>query len=290
MNKLIIEENMIYEIRGKQVMLDSDLARLYHVETKYLKRQVNRNIDRFPKDFCFKLSKDEYNYILRCQNGTLEIKQGGFSKYLPYVFTEQGIAMLSGVIRSEPAVKMNIKIMRAFVSMRHYLNDNEDIYKSLNHINNKLIEHDDKLNYLFSKFDKKERLYLSNKEYDAYSDIKEIFKESEKEIIVIDNYVDKTFLDLIRNIKSKVILITKTNSKLTKLDIEKYNKQYKNLTIIYTNKFHDRYFILDKKIIYHCGTSINHAGSKVFSINKLEDEIVKETLINSIDEVKKTMI
>ena len=253
MNKLIIEENikiedMIYEIRGKQVMLDSDLARLYHVETKYLKRQVNRNIDRFPKDFCFKLSKDEYNYILRCQNGTLEIKQGGFSKYLPYAFTEQGIAMLSGVIRSEPAVKMNIKIMRAFVSMRHYLNDNKDIYKSLNHINNKLIEYDNNFSYLFSKFDKKERLYLSNKEYDAYSDIKEIFKESKKEIIVIDNYVDKTFLDLIRNIKSKVILITKTNSKLTKLDIEKYNKQYKNLDVYYTNKFHDRYFILDKKI------------------------------------------
>ncbi|MBQ2640132.1 MAG: ORF6N domain-containing protein [Bacilli bacterium] len=275
-------ENMIYEIRAKQVMLDSDLARLYGVETKYLKRQVNRNIERFPKDFLFQLSKEEYKYILRCQNGTLEIMQGNFSKYLPYVFTEQGVAMLSGIIRSEKAIKMNIKIMRAFVSMRHYLNDNKDIYKNLNHINNKLVEYDDNFNYLFSKFDKKEKLYLSGEEYDAYSDIVDIFNKAEKELIIIDSYVDKSILDIIRSIKTKVILITK-NNRLTKLDIVKYNKQYNNLKIINTNKFHDRYFIIDKKEIYHCGTSINHAGSKVFSINKLEDKIVKDNLIKYVN-------
>ena len=204
---------------------------------------------------------------------------------MPYAFTEQGVAMLSGIIRSEAAISMNVKIMRAFVSMRHYINDNKDIYKSLNHINNKLIEHDDKLNYLFSKFDKKERLYLNGEEYDAYSDIKEIFNEAKNELIVIDSYADKTFLDLIRNIESKVILITKKGSKLTKLDIAKYNKQYSNLTIIYTNKFHDRYFIIDKNIIYHSGTSINYAGCRVFSLNKLEDDIVKKGLLASIDDI-----
>ena len=293
MNELMINdnikiENMIYEIRGKQVMLDRDLAREYRVETKTLMQAVKRNIERFPENFMFQLTKEEFmnwrSQFVTSNNDLIGLRRP------PYAFTEQGVAMLSGILKSKIAINTSIRIINAFVSMRHYLKENEDIYKSLNHINNKLIDHDDKLNYLFSKFDKKERLYLNNKEYDAYSDIKEIFKESKKEIIVIDNYVDKTFLDLIRNIKSKVILITKTNSKLTKLDIEKYNKQYKNLTIIYTNKFHDRYFILDKKFIYHCGSSINHAGSKVFSINKLEDEIVKETLINSIDEVKKTMI
>jgi len=260
-------------------MLDRDLAKLYECKngTKTINLAVKRNFERFPEDFCFQITSKE-NENLRFQFETTNNK----SRTLPYVFTEQGVAMLATVLRTPIATETSIKIMRAFVSMRHYLNDNKDIYKSLNHINNKLIEYDNNFSYLFSKFDKKERLYLSDKEYDAYSDIKEIFNESKEELIVIDNYVDKTFLDLIRGIQSKVILITKTNSKLTRLDIEKYNKQYNNLEIIYTDKFHDRYFIIDRKSVYHSGTSINYAGSKVFSVNRLEDNLIKNQLLKFV--------
>ena len=279
-------ENMIYEIRGKQVMLDSDLAKLYGCKngTKTINLAVKRHMDRFPERFRFQLTEEESKIIwfqLETKNGPVETRGGKYDK--PYVFTEQGVAMLATVLKTEIAAQISIRIMDAFVKMRHYINDNKDIYKKLNHINNKLVEYDDNFNYLFSKFDKKEKLYLSGEVYDAYSDIIDIFNKAEKELIIIDSYVDKSVLDIIRNIKTNVVLITRSD-RLTKLDISKYNKQYNNLKIINTNKFHDRYFIIDKKEIYHSGTSINHAGSKVFSINKLEDEFVINTLI---DHVKK---
>ena len=281
-------ENMIYEVRGKQVMLDSDLAKLYECKngTKVINQAVNRNIERFPGDFYFQLTHQEY-FDLKSQFVTSSSNNnyGGVRK-LPYVFTEQGTAMLATVLKTPASAQVSVKIMRAFVSMRHYLNDNKDIYKNLNHINNKLIEHDEKLNYIFSKFDKKEKLYLNGQEYDAYSDIIDIFEKAKKELIIIDSYVDKTILDIIRNINTKVIIITK-NNRLSRLDISKYNKQYNNLEVIITDKFHDRYFIIDKKDIYHSGTSINHAGSKIFSINKLEDKIIINTLIKSVKEIIK---
>ena len=285
-------ENMIYEVRGKQVMLDSDLAKLYECKngTKVINQAVNRNIERFPGDFYFQLTHQEY-FDLKSQFVTSSSNNnyGGVRK-LPYVFTEQGTAMLATVLKTPASAQVSVKIMRAFVSMRHYLNDNKDIYKNLNHINNKLIEHDEKLNYIFSKFDKKEKLYLNGQEYDAYSDIIDIFEKAKKELIIIDSYVDKTILDIIRNINTKVIIITK-NNRLSRLDISKYNKQYNNLEVIITDKFHDRYFIIDKKDIYHSGTSINHAGSKIFSINKLEDKIIINTLIKSVKEIiKKDLI
>ena len=146
-------ENMIYEIRGIQVMLDSDLAKLYNVETKRVNKAVSRNKNKFPIDFYFQLTKEEYYYILRFQNGTLELQQGKYSKYLHYVFTELGVGMLSSVLHTSIATEISIKIMRTFVSMRHYLIENKDIYKSINHINNKILEHDSKFEELFSKFD-----------------------------------------------------------------------------------------------------------------------------------------
>ena len=284
MNEVLLREeknikDLIYEIRGKQVMLDSDLAILYNVETKTLNRQVKRNIERFDSDFCFQLTDDEYGF-LRCQNGTS--KSSGGRRYNPYVFTEQGVAMLSGILRTDIAIQASKKIIRAFVSMRHYLIDNKDIYKSISNINNKLVEHDEKLDLIFSKFDKdSEYLYLPGQIYDAYSKVLDIFKESKKELIIIDSYADKYLLDIIKELKVKVIIITKENNKLSKLDIEKYNKQYNNLRVIYDDTFHDRYFILDKEVIYHCGASINGIGKKTFSINKIEDDIIKETLLKT---------
>ena len=288
MNEVLLREeknikDLIYEIRGKQVMLDSDLAILYNVETKTLNRQVKRNIERFDSDFCFQLTDDEYR-ILRCQNGTS--KSLGGRRYNPYVFTEQGVAMLSGILRTDIAIQASKKIIRAFVSMRHYLIDNKDIYKSISNINNKLVEHDEKLELIFSKFDKNnEYLYLPGQIYDAYSKVLDIFKESKEELIIIDSYADKYLLDIIKELRVKVIIITKENNKLSKLDIEKYNSQYNNLKVIYDDTFHDRYFILDNKTVYHCGASINGIGKKTFSINKIEDDIIKETLLNSIKNI-----
>ncbi len=286
MNEIIEKENIenkIYEIRGVQVMLDSDLAKLYHCVngTKTINQAVKRNIARFPDDFYFQITTEEYNN-LKSQIGTSSYNNYGGARKLPYAFTEQGVAMLATVIHTKEAALISINIMRAFVKMRHFIIENKDIYMSLSNINNKLIEHDEKLDYLFSKFDKKEQLFLPNTEYDAYSNFISIFKEAKKELIIVDSYADITLLDIIKKIKCNVILITKDNNRLSNTDIEKYSKQYHNLTIIRNNDFHDRYFIIDNKIIYQSGTSINNAGTKTFSINLLEDEFIKKTILNEV--------
>ena len=275
-------EDMIYEIRGKQVILDSDLARLYKCKngTKTINQAVKRHINKFPKRFMFQLTINEH-LELQSQLGTTN----NMSRTLPYVFTEEGVAMLATVLRTSVAEQVSVSIMDAFVKMRHYLNGNLIEQKF---INNMVLEHDNSIKLLqetFNKLEEKRKIneiYFNGQIYDAYSKIKDIFAESKEELIIIDNYVDKTILDMIKNLKIKVIIITKENNKLTTLDIEKYNKQYHNLKVIYNETFHDRYFIIDRNKIYHCGTSINYIGSKTFSINILEDEIVKESLLNKI--------
>ena len=289
MNELTINElnieNMIYEIRGKQVMLDSDLAKLYQVETKNLNKAVNRNIERFPQEFMFQLTIEEYN-ILRFQIGTSNIKGG--RRYLPYAFTEQGVAMLAGVLHSDIAIAVSIKIMNAFVAMKHYIGSNLIEQK---YINNQVMINTENIKLLqiaFQKFNEKEainEIYPSGHTYDAYSRIVDIFNNAKKELIIIDSYVDKTLLDMIKDLTCNVILITKNNNKLKELDITKYNSQYHNLKVIYNDTFHDRYFILDKEKIYHSGASINHAGLRTFSINIMEDDIVKEILIKNVKDI-----
>ncbi len=281
-------ENMIYEIRGKQVMLDSDLAKLYAVETKRINEAVRRNIEKFPERFCFKLNKDEYLDILRSQNATLELKQGQYSKYLPRAFTEQGVAMLATILKSDVAIQVSIAIMDAFVVMRKYIS-NELIEQK--YINNLVIKHDEDIKLLqesFNKLEEKKKdneIYFNGQIYDAYSKIVDILKTAHDNIIIIDNYADKSVLDMIRNLKVEVTIICKSNGLLKEIDIDKYQKQYNNLKVIYNNDFHDRYIILDQKEIYHCGASLNYAGSKTFSINKLEDKIVKKSLIKYLLEI-----
>ena len=294
MNELTVNEikieNMIYEIRGKQVMLDSDLAKLYECVngTKTINQAVSRHKNRFPERFMFQITKEEYYTILRSQTGTLELQQGKFNKYLPYAFTEQGVAMLATVLRTKVAENVSIRIMDAFVAMRKYISSNLIEQK---YINNLVLEDHDKILSLKTSFKKIEEkkvineIYFNGQIYDAYSKIIDIFKEAREELIIIDGYSDKTVLDMIKELTCKVILITKKNSNLKELDIEKYNTQYHNLNIIYNDTFHDRYFIIDKEIIYHSGTSINHAGSRTFSINILEDEVVKEALIKNVNKV-----
>ena len=295
MNELMINEtnieNMIYEIRGKQVMLDSDLAMLYGVETKRINEAVKNNIEKFPERFSWIITKDEWS-VLRSKISTLEKHsgKGKYRKYLPRVFTEQGVAMLSTVLKSKIATRVSIRIMDAFVAMRHYIGNSE--YR-LSNVETKVLEHDKDIKLLqkaFEKFDEKEatnEIYPSGHTYDAYSRIIDIFNKAKKELIIIDSYTDKTLLDMIKDLKCKTVLITKENNKLKELDIEKYNSQYHNLKVIYNDTFHDRYFILDKETIYHSGTSINHAGLRTFSINVLEDKIVKEFLFKNVKDIIK---
>ena len=289
MNEIIEKdkvENLIYEIRGKQVMLDSDLANLYECAngTKDINKAVKRNIERFPDDFYFQLTQEEYEN-LKFQNGTSKlIKHGGVRK-IPYVFTEQGVAMLSSVLKTKIAAEVSVRIMRAFVKMRHYINNNEN---RLSNVEMKVIEHDKNIRLLQESFDKlsekrkKSEIYFKGQIYDAYSKIIDIFNETKQELIIIDTYEDKKLLDIIKELNFNVIIITKKNNLLSKESIEKYNEQYNNLKVIYDNTFHDRYFIIDNKTVYHCGTSINRIGYKTFSINSIDDKEVIYPLINKI--------
>ena len=267
-------ENMIYEIRGKQVMLDSDLARLYQCSngTKSINLAVKRHFKRFPERFMFQLTETE---ISRFQFETLNKngqKQGTNIKYLPYVFTEQGVAMLATVLRTPVAEEMSIKIMDAFVVMRKYIATNLIEQK---YINNLVMKHEEKINSLFDYFEEKEiknEIYFKGQIYDAYSKLLDIFLLAKVELIIIDSYADKYVLDMISKLKVPVILVLSTKSRLSELDIDKYKQEYNNLTLIYNDTFHDRFIILDKNKMYHLGTSINNAGTKTFAINQIEDK------------------
>ena len=282
-------ENLIYEVRGVQVMLDSDLARLYGCVngTKTINQAVKRNVDKFPDDFYFQLTKNEF-FNLKSQVGTSSWNDYGGIRKLPYVFTEQGVAMLATIIKTKVATEMSITIMRAFVAMRKYISSNLIEQK---YINNMVLEHDSQIKLLQSTFNKLEEkkkvneIYFDGQIYDAYSKIQEIFKEAKKEIIIIDGYADNTILDIIKRLKVNVTIVTKPNNLLTKQDVLKYNKQYYNLKVIYDNSFHDRYFILDGKTVYHCGASINRIGYKTFSITLIGDEEVSSLLINRVNKI-----
>ena len=259
-------ENLIYEIRGVQVMLSSDVAKLYQVEPKVLNQTIKRNINRFPESFCFQLNEAEIDELsLRSQFVTLNKSnnlRGQHFKYLPYVLTEQGIMMLSGLLRSDIAVKVNIQIIDAFVKMRRYFSNNQIL---INHENRLL-----NLEKTFEKFKEKEvnKIFFEGQIYDAYSLLMDIFNTSNQEIIIIDNYIDKSLLDILRKINIKIIIIT---SKYNNDDYNKYKMQYKNITLKTNNKIHDRFIIIDKKELYHCGASLKDLGKKCFAVTRIEN-------------------
>ena len=288
----IIIENLIYEVRGKQVMLDSDLARLYECNqgTKEINQAVRNNPTKFPERFSWILTEEEWKF-LRSNNLTLENNtpgKGHYRKYLPRVFTEEGVAMLSTILHTKIAAQISIKIMDAFVAMRKYISSNLIEQKF---INNMVLEHDSEIKLLQESFDKLEEkrknheIYFDGQIYDAYSKIKEIFSSANNELIIIDSYADNTILDIISKLNVKVTIITKVNSLLAKQDINKYNKQYHNLKVVYDNSYHDRYFIIDKKEVYHCGASINRIGYKTFSITLVGDEEIKKALIDKVNNI-----
>ena len=281
-------KNLIYTIRGKQVMLDSDVAMLYHYTTKNINKAVKRNIDRFPEDFCFQLTESEFQN-LRFQFGTLnrKVNNGDVTrKYLPYVFTEQGISMLSGVLKNEIAVKVSISIIRAFVEMRKFLMLNGQVFGRLTSIEHKLLEHDKKFNEIFNQLEQeeniKQKIFFEGQIYDAYILIIDIIKKANKKILIIDNYIDDSVLKMLtkKNKNVEVIILTSDKSNIEKIDIQKFNKEYPVLKVAKTNKFHDRFIVIDNKEMYHLGASIKDLGKKCFGINRIEDLEIIQKIIN----------
>jgi hypothetical protein len=288
MNDLLNIENKIRIIRGQQVMLDRNLAELYGVETKRLNEAVKRNIERFPADFCFQLTENEYSF-LRSQIATSKTGETrGGRQYLPYVFTEQGVAMLSAVLRSATAVEVSIQIMNAFVAMRRFLLNNVKIFTEIDSIKEHLLvsdlhqkESDEKIDTLFTLMDKykikdKQDVFFQGQIYDAYSTFQRLIQKAQKEIILIDNYIDLSVLDRLsqKNTGVKVTIYTKKDTPIKKLDIDKFNTQYPTLLIKHTSTMHDRFLILDNTEIYHIGASIKDLGKKCFGFTQMEDAVI----------------
>lgn len=282
-------EPLIKVIRGQQVMLDKDLAMLYGVEAKVLNQAVKRNVERFPNDFRFQLTKEE---CLRSQIVTLNEKQGKHLKYMPYAFTEQGVAMLSSVLRSQTAIEVNIQIMRAFVSMRHFMVNNASVFSRLETIEyhqlemqQHLQESDKRIEEVFRRLDEgnakpKQGVFYNGQVYDAYTFVSDLIKSAKKRIVLIDNYVDETVLTLLdkRDNNVSAIIYTQQISRQFQLDIDRHNAQYAPIDVETFHLSHDRFLCIDDNV-YHIGASIKDLGKKWFGFSKMEiltpDELVE---------------
>lgn len=277
-------ENLIYVVRNRQVMFDRDLAKLYQVETGQLNRQVKRNIERFPSDFMFQLTKEELG-ILKCQNG---IASWGGDRHLPYAFTENGVAMLSGVLRSQTAVEVNIRIMRAFTAMRHFLVDNAQLFQRLSNIEYHQIEIDHRIDEVFKRLDAhtqpQQGIFFDGQVFDAYKFVCDLVRKANKTIVLVDNYVDDTVLTLLDKRKEGVsaTIYTQHFSQLLKLDLTRHNAQYAVIEIQNFNKAHDRFLLIDEEV-YHIGASIKDLGKKWFAFTLMHD-LTADELINKIQE------
>jgi len=278
-------QSMIFTFRGKQVMVDRDLAELYHVETRVLNQAVKRNIDRFPVEFRFQLNDEEKTELVTNCDRFETLKHSTSS---PYVFTEQGIAMLSAVLRSDVAVQVSIKIMNAFVEMRRFLVSNAAIFERLDRVELKQIETDKKLeevfNYIATSTEVKQHIFFDGQIYDAFSFIVDLIKKAQNKLILIDNYVDTNTLNLLckKNKGVSVLIAGSGNGSLTSKDISKFNAQYQGLTVKTKNDFHDRFLIIDDSEVYHIGASIKDAGKKSFGITKIEDQALIDSIINKV--------
>lgn len=272
-------EHLIYVFRGKQVILDRDIAMLYGVETGQLNRQVKRNIERFPIDFMFQLSKEEME-ILKCHFG---ISSWGGNRYLPYAFTENGIAMLSSVLRSPTAIEANIRIMRAFTSMRHFFANNAQIFQRISTIEYHQIETDKRIDEVFKRIDAQtspqQGIFFDGQVFDAYRFVSDLIKKAKQSIVLIDNYVDDSVLSLLdkreNNVSAKIY--TQNISPQLQLDINKHNSQYPVIEVNQFNKAHDRFLLIDDEV-YHIGASIKDLGKKWFAFTLMRDITAKELI------------
>lgn len=282
-------KSLIYVVRGQQVMLDSDLAMLYQVETKVFNQAVSRNIERFPENFRFQLTKEEFD-ALRSQIATPNGRGG--RRYRPYMFTEQGIAMLSGVLRSDVAVQVSIRIMNTFVEMRRFIANNAILFEKVSNIELKQLEYqkstderfDKVFQYIEDHAESEQKIFFDGQIYDAFSLITSIVQKAQKEIILIDGYVDVDTLNILakKNTGVDVKIYTYASARLTNTDAANFNAQYPTLTVKKTQVFHDRFIILDGKTAYHIGASIKDAGKKCFGISLLEDPGMVTDLLNRL--------
>ncbi len=290
-------QKKIYTIRNVQIMLDSDLAEFYGVETKQINRAVKRNIDRFPKEFMFQISDDEWeslryqigtldNDSLRNQNGTLKQGRGKHRKYLPYAYTEQGVAMLSGVLKSETAVKMSIQIISAFVAMRKFIINNAQIFQRIDTVEKRQLKHematDEKFEKVFNalqkdKLDPKQGIFFDGQIFDAHKFISDLIRKAEKSVVLIDNYVDDTVLVLFTKRKKDVtVTIYAANiSKALEADLKKFNAQYAPIEIKEFKNAHDRFMIIDDEDVYHLGASLKDLGKKWFAFSRFEKQALQ---------------
>ena len=273
-------EKLIFTIRDKHVMLDSDLASLYQVETKNLNKAVKRNIERFPQSFCFQLTEEEAEN-LRFQIGTSSLNYGG-RRYLPYAFTEQGVAMASAILRSSTAIKVSVEIMEAFVEMRRILISNASLFHRLDKMELKQLETDQKFEEIFKALESdklhiEKGIFYSGQVFDAYAFVSDIIRSAKESIILLDNYVDDTVLTLLGKREQSVTatIYTKSISNQLRLDLQRYNSQYPRIEVEVFADSHDRLLIIDSTELYHIGASLKKKKKKWFAFSRMNIEVSK---------------
>ena len=278
---------LIYTIRNQQVMLASDLAMLYQVETRVLNQAVKRNQKRFPERYCFQLTKEEAENLT--SQFVMSSSSHGGRRIPPYAFTEQGIAMLSAVLRSDVAIDVSIRIMDAFVEMRHFISGNAHLFERIERVELKQLtyqkEADEKFEQIFdfihTHTESSQKIFFNGQIYDAFSLLANLIQKAAKNIILIDGYMDIGTLNLLAKKQANVAveIHTFSNTRLTAADVATFNRQYPTLTINHTNAFHDRFLILDHQEAYHIGASLKDAGKKCFAITLLQDEALLQELL-----------
>lgn len=283
-------ENKILTIRNRQVMIDRDLAELYGVETRRLNEQVKRNIERFPEEFCFQLTDKEFNFLMS-QNAT---SSWGGTRKLPYAFTEHGVTMLAAVLKSDTAVKASIQIIKAFVAMRHFLQNNAELFAELSSIKKQLLEtnihqteSDKRIDELFTlmdkyKIDETQGIFFQGQIFDAYAKFESFIQSAKKTIMLVDGYVDISVLQRFakKNKGVDVTIYTDPKTKLSRQDVQNFNAQYPLLTLNYTTKMHDRFLIIDNSVLYHIGASLKDLGKKCFAFDTLDSSLIPLILKN----------
>ena len=303
--EVAIIQNKIVMLRNQQVMIDRDIAELYGVEIRTLNQAVKRNIERFPERFMFQLTKDEQQEIderLRSQFVIIENNiqnqteskdlRGRHSKYLPYAFTEQGCAMLSAILKSEAAVQASIKIMDAFVAMRHFLQSNAEIFSEMSHIKKQLrdttvhqIEADKRIDELFTRMDRyaidnTQGIFFQGQIFDAYAKFESFIAQAQKSITLIDNYVDFSVLERFAKKKQgvKVTIYTQPQTRLSQQDVQQFNAQYPTLELNFTTSMHDRFLIIDNSTLYHIGASLKDLGKRCFAFDLFDASFIPDIL------------
>ena len=287
--EVAIIQNKIVMLRNQQVMIDRDIAELYGVETKRLNEQVKRNIERFPEDFMFQLDKLEKDELVANCDRFNTLKH---STVMPYAFTEQGVAMLSSVLKSQIAVDANIKIMRAFVAMRHFLQSNADIFSEMSHIKKQLrdtnvhqIEADKRIDELFTRMDRyaidnTQGIFFQGQIFDAYAKFESFIAQAQKSITLIDNYVDFSVLERFAKKKQgvKVTIYTQPQTRLSQQDVQQFNAQYPTLELNFTTSMHDRFLIIDNSTLYHIGASLKDLGKRCFAFDLFDASFIPDIL------------